>query len=303
MARSRIGDGVLATTPRIIGDYRAALGEGPLWDHRRGRLIWCDILDRKLIVCEGEDETILPFEGGITSIALADGGGYVATSERCFVLLDEAFRIAWSSDEIETDLPENRFNDGKVDADGRFWAGTMQRDCIGRDGSFYRLRKDGIERLDTGYSVTNGPAFSPEGNIAYLTDTLDRTIFRADLSRPDPLANKQTHIRFAEGEGTPDGMTVDSEGRLYVGHFGGGMVSRYLDDGTRDAVFPLPALNITSVTFGGPGMATLYATSAHCTFDPNELAARPDEGATFALDVGARGIAQPEFLPDPEQSE
>lgn len=287
--------------PRIISRHRAALGEGPLWDHRCERLIWCDILARSLHVLEGSAERTLKFEHGITAIALARGGGYVATGERRFMLLDADFAQVWESEEVEPREPGNRFNDGKVDLKGRFWAGTMQREAKGNAGSFYRLAGGGYGALSSGFGCTNGPAFSPDGDTVYFTDSNARAIYRANLG--EPLRRDHPFIQFAEKDGAPDGMTVDAQGRLYVAHFGGSAITRYSPDGIQDARFEMPVRNITSVTFGGPDFATLYVTSAHCTFPTVELIQRPAEGATFALDVGARGLPANEFVPSKEQTQ
>lgn len=280
-----------AIEPKTVGGYRAALGEGPLWDHRRDRLLYCDILARRLIVtdAEGRRERFVEFAQGITAIGLAEDGGYVAASERRAMRLDSDFAMVWQSDEVEPDRPANRCNDGKVDAAGRFWIGTMERDCRGRSGAFHRLDGPRIARIDDGYRVANGPAFAPSGEVMCCADTMDGIVYRADAT----LAGKQPFVRFEPGEGLPDGMTYDEDGRLYVAHFGGHAISRYRPDGTRDAKFELPATNITSLCFGGPDLTTLFATSAHCTFDAAERIARPDEGALFAFDCGARGRPEP----------
>lgn len=292
-----IGSTVSEHSHRIVGNYRAALGEGPLWDYRSSRLIWCDILGGCLLVSdtEGTRTRELPFEEGITAIGLAEGNRYIATTHRRFVLLNADFSIIWSSDETEPDLPSNRFNDGKVDPLGRFWAGTMEQECRGRDGSFYLFDQTGVHELDAGYGCTNGPAFSPDSYWAFFTDSNDRTIYRCPLEASQTLDRSEPFIQFQDSEGVPDGMTFDTLGRLYVAHFDGGQISRYTPDGVRDAVFPLPARNITSLTFGRDDGATAFATSAHCTLDETQRAQRPDEGALFALDLGAKGANQPIF--------
>ncbi len=297
MAPSPTGSSVTEPLPQTIGQYRAALGEGPLWDHRHARLIWCDILGGSLLVSEGGDGDVrvLPFPDGVTSIGLAQGGQYIATTHRRFVLLDAQFGIIWQSEDIEPALPNNRFNDGKVDPLGRFWAGTMEKECKGQDGSFYLFDQSGVRKLGDEFGCTNGPAFSPDSQWAVFTDSNERAIYRTPLAIDQKLDRTAPFIRFGKDDGAPDGMTFDASGRLYVGHFGGYKVSRFLPEGTFDKAFELPAENITSVAFGGAGFATLFATSAHCTFGAAQLQQRPDEGAVFAINLGAKGQGEPIF--------
>ena len=287
-----------APAAAIIADYRASLGEGPLWDHRRQRLIWCDILSDCLLIAEPDqtDASRIDFAGGITSIGLAEGDRFVATSLRRFMLLDSEFNVLATSAEIEPHLPDNRFNDGKVDPLGRFWAGTMEKECKGTLGAFYLLDGTGLKRLDEGYGCTNGPAFSPDGRWLCFTDSNEHAIYRAALSQNQSLERGGPFITFTQSEGAPDGMTFDNKGRLYVAHFGGGQVSRYDSEGQCDARFPLPASNITSVAFANGDLSQLVATSAHCTFTPEQLEDSPEQGATFAFDCGATGLPEPEFL-------
>lgn len=280
-----------------LGAYRAALGEGPLWDHRRNHLLYVDILSRLLIVMLRDGTVLqkLPFTEGITSVGLADNGGYIATSEKRFMLLDENFSTIWESPQVDTDQPNNRFNDGKTCPSGRYWAGTMERDLNGRTGALHCLQYRVPTVRDYGYRVTNGPAFSPDGRVLYHTDTLDRVIYRFDLDSDGFISKKSLFASFDETDGGPDGMTVDCLGRLYVGHFGGSRISRLTPDGKIDGSISMPVKNVTSLTFGGDDFATLFVTSAHCTFERAELIERPLEGATFAVDCGASGFAQPLF--------
>lgn len=299
MAHSQIGRPMADNSHRILGSYRAVLGEGPLWDHRSSRLIWCDILGQLLLFSDrGEkDPKELKFADGITSIGLAGDNHYIATSHRRVLLLDAQFNVAWTSDVIEPDMPDNRFNDGKVDPLGRFWTGSMEKECTGRAGSFYILDQTGLRRLDGGYGCTNGPAFSPDGEWVFFTDSNELAIYRNPLSAYQSLNRGVPFIKFRTEDGTPDGMTFDARGRLYVGHFGGRAISRFMPDGSFDRRFAMPATNITSVAFGGSDYATLFATSAHCTFAEADLGKRQMEGALFAINVDATGLPEPIFIP------
>lgn len=173
----------------------------------------------------------------------------MAALQTGFVFLDlEADRIEPIVDP-EPDRPGNRFNDGKCDAQGRLWAGSMDDAVVAATGWLYRLDPDlSWHRMDGPYPCTNGPAMSPDGATLYHTDTIGRTIYALDLETGGSLTNKRPFVRFEEREGYPDGMTVDSDGCLWVAHWGGGCVTRFRPNGTRERRITLPASQVTCPT-------------------------------------------------------
>lgn len=160
-------------------------------------------------------------------------------------------------------MPTYRLNDSKAYANGSIYFGTMDNDEKDSRGSLYRLRPDAsVEQLDSGYLVTNGPAFSVDGNRMYAPDSARAVMYCFDMTADGGIANKREFVRFKEGESYPDGMTVDADDHLWITHFGGSRVSRFSPAGELVTSIPLPAANITNCAFGGARMDRLFVTSA-----------------------------------------
>jgi sugar lactone lactonase YvrE len=192
---------------------------------------------------------------------------------------------------VEPDRPGNRLNDAAVDADGRLWFGSMddaERDPTGR---LYCLSREGLKAMDSGYVITNGPAFSPDGRILYHTDTLERTIFAFDLAKGGEISNKRIFVRIEDGAGYPDGSVVDADGCLWTGLFGGWAARRYSPNGELLRTVRFPVSNITKLAFDG---TTVYATTAWKGLDAAARKAQPLAGGLFRFEVGTPGLAQRE---------
>ena len=227
----------------------------------------------------------------VGSIAVRAAGGFVAGTQDGFALLDPDAGTFEVIDHPEADTPTNRFNDGKADPHGVFWAGTMDDGKRDRSGVLYALRPDHRwTAVDLGYRITNGPAFSPDGTILYHTDTVDRTTFAFDLT-PGGVTNRRVFRDWRDVNGNPDGMTTDAAGHLWVAFWGGGCVRRVAPDGTIVGEYSLPVANVTSAAFGGPDLDRLFVTSARAELDAAALASQPLAGALFELvGHGVRGL-------------
>lgn len=191
----------------------------------------------------------------------------------------------------EPRLEDNRMNDAKVDPVGRIWAGTMNVEGSAPVGSLYRFDSDlRWHKLDEGYFVTNGPTFSPDGRYLYHTDSIQRIIYRFELQPDGSLSNKTAWVTFPESSGYPDGMTTDAEGGVWVGHYGGGRVSRYTAAGQLDRAIEFPVSQITSCCFAGDRLDRMFVTSAACGQPHEELA-----GELFEIEPGVRGMPATPF--------
>jgi sugar lactone lactonase YvrE len=280
--------------PDIAFDGHATLGEGPVWDDEHQRLVWVDILPglvHRFDPATGGDHV---FRAGkpVGSAALRRGGGLVLAVEDGFALLDPAWRRLDQVAVVEHPGPRARFNEGKCDPGGRFLAGTMAYDETPGAASLYRLDSDfAVTRLLDGVTISNGLAWTADGATVYYIDTptqgVDAFDYEAETGR---LGNRRRVVDVPAAAGMPDGMTIDTDGCLWVALWGGAAVHRYAPDGRLDTVLSFPATNITCPVFGGPGLGVLYVTSARDSLGERQLAAQPHAGALFAVDAGACGL-------------
>jgi sugar lactone lactonase YvrE len=227
----------------------------------------------------------------VGSIAPRARGGFIAGTDRGIALVDldqDRFEVVASP---EQHLPHNRFNDGKVDRQGRFLAGTMDDREKGSAGALYRIDPDRTcTAIDGGYGITNGPAFSPDGARMYHSDTLRQVTYAFDLDAAGEATNRRVFVQFGAGDGHPDGMTVDAEGCLWIALWGGWCVRRFSPDGDLLRTVEMPVEQPSSCAFGGPGLDRLYVTSATKGLDQTALAMQPNAGGLFMLIPGVRGI-------------
>ena len=287
------------TAIECIWPVGASLGEGPVWDEGERALYFVDIKRPAVYRFDPRsgDRQSWPMPEPIGCIARRRRGGFVAGLKSGFAFLDLGRGTIERIGNPDPGHRDNRFNDGKCDTHGRFWAGTMDDRERSPTGWLYRLDADlSWRRMDGGYVVTNGPAFSPDGRIIYHTDTTGRTVYAFDVDADGVLANKRIFVRFAADDGYPDGMTIDADGHLWVAHWGGWRLTRFAPHGAVDRVVALPVAQVTSCAFGGPGFETLFVTTASIGLDEAARGAQPLAGGLFALRPGVRGLAAHAFL-------
>jgi len=281
----------------VVADVRAVLGEGPVWVAREQALYWLDIKGRRLFRINDEGFREWPTAMRVGSIAPRGGGGFIAGTDGGFYTVEVGDELAFTRlFDPEEDLPDNRFNDGKVDRDGRFWAGTMDDTEQAAVGTLYRLEDiNGSTIIDQGYGVTNGPAFSPSGDWMYHTDSVRRRIYRFPLAPDGTVGVREIFLHFTAQEGYPDGMTVDAEGCLWVAFWDGWAVRRFGPDAALLDTIEVPVQRPTSIAFGGPDLDRMYITSARVGLDETALAVQPYAGALFMVEAGIKGIAERPF--------
>jgi len=284
---------------KCVWEEPAILGEGPLWVARENAVYWVDIVSKKVhryALADGARRT-WTFETEVTSLAARQQGGLVGTMRDGFAFIDLETGTIEPVAMPETNMPQNRFNDGKVDDKGRYWAGSMDDGEKLATGSLYRLDGDlSLHKMDENYNITNGPAFSVDGKTLYHTDTAKRSIFAFDLSEDGAISNKRIFVQLeAEEEGYPDGMTVDSENCLWLAHFAGSRITRYSPEGEILSVISMPVPNITSCTFAGPDLDMLYITTARHLLNDEDIRKYPLSGSLFSCKPGATGLPTPSF--------
>jgi sugar lactone lactonase YvrE len=284
---------------KCVWEEPAILGEGPLWAAQENAVYWVDIVGKKVYrygLADGARHT-WTFETEVTSLAERRQGGLVGTVRGGFAFIDLEAGVFEPIAMPEADMPENRFNDGKVDENGRYWAGSMDDGEKLETGSLYRLDGDlALHKMDDNYSITNGPAFSVDGKTLYHTDTAKRTIFTFDFSEAGAISNKRVFVELvAEEEGYPDGMTVDSEDCIWLAHFAGSRLTRYSPKGEAMQVIAMPVPNITSCTFAGADLDTLYITTARHLLSEKDIRKYPLSGSLFSCKPGVTGLPTPLF--------
>jgi L-arabinonolactonase len=285
----------------VLVDVKTTLGEGPLWDVGEQRLYWIDSFDGRVFRCTHEGREIRAWDvpGKIGSMALREKGGAVVSLENGFHLLDFNTGDVELIHDPEPDKPINRLNDGKVDKNGRFVAGSMDTMEEGPNGALYRLDPDlSVHTLDTGIIVSNGPCWSPDGDIFYFTDTWTGEIWAYDYDQDTGnVSNRRTFAKVDGSKGgAADGSTVDSEGYVWNALVYDGRLVRYAPDGKVDREIQMPVKKVTSVMFGGPDLDILYVTSMAKPPLPRFPGDGVQRGSLFAIyDLGIKGIPEPRF--------
>lgn len=294
---------------RLIVDANNHLGEGPLWDVREQRLYWIDSTAAEISSCRADGSDVRRYfvPRHIGSMALCERGGAVVALANGLHFYDFETQTVKLIADPESDDPETRFNDGKVDRRGRFVAGTMAYDFdrydadrgqrSSRSGALYRLDTDGsVTRLDGGISCSNGPCWSPDNRTFYFTDTYDRQMYAYDYDiETGAVANRRVFASARDMAGTFDGATVDAEGYVWSALVFGGRILRFAPDGTLDRVVEFPVRNLTSVMFGGPDLDILFVTTMGRPMWGIPQKER-DKGGLFAITgLGAKGLPEPRF--------
>ena len=281
----------------VVAYADSELGEGPVWDERSGRLAWVDILGRRVHLTDpatGATESMeVPLHVG--AIAPRAAGGFVAALQDGFWIVGDgpARRVAT----VPEARPGIRFNDGKCDPSGRFWAGTMEYAENPGVACLYRLDANGgVAKVLDGVSISNGLAWSRDGRTMFYIDTPNARVAAFSFSpEAGAIADRRTAFRIATGAGWPDGMTIDAKGGLWIALWDGAAVHRYVD-GRLDRVIELPVSRPTSCAFGGPDLDELFVTSAWTRLSAEERNRQPLAGSLFRLRPGIRGV-----LPDTYQ--
>jgi sugar lactone lactonase YvrE len=285
----------------LVSDEQCNLGECPVWDFVHKRIYWIDIPSGKIHLHYPEKNEYKAFETGQTlgSIALRKSGGLVAAIKNGFATVDIQKGTTWVIRQIKYSSPDIRFNDGKCDPAGRFWAGTMSVSNLHGSGSLYALDKDySIKKKITGVSCSNGLAWSPDLDTFYYIDTptLQVAAYQYD-SLTGKISKKRIVIKFPAEEGYPDGMTIDTEGMLWIAMWGGWKIVRYNPrDGKKLDEIILPVSQVTSCVFGGTTLEDLYITSAKTGLTKSELQDQPFAGSLFVVKkTGLKGMNAFEF--------
>lgn len=243
------------------------LAEGPSWDAKRGRIYWVDIPARRYHYMDLESRKIgtVATKDIITSLYPDGNGGFMGTTNDSFIKMDPESNSISKIASIDIPTGKVRFNDGKCDSYGNYWAGTMDIKGKERIGKLYSLNSNGkISILLEDLTISNGLCWDTDRKLFYHVDTPTRKVSVYDYS-PGTMEiwNRRTAVDFGNLEGNPDGMAIDSQGKLWVAHWGGSCISKW-DPQTGKLVksMEIPAKNVTSCAFGGFEMDRLFITTA-----------------------------------------
>lgn len=275
-----------------VTDSVAYHGEGPVWSRQWGGLRWVDMLAGDVLSLQDDGSVGRRHVATIAAVLRPRrGGGAVIGVERGFALEDPDGSLRqpaplWNDDGV-------RMNEGGCDPDGRFYCGSMAYDKHEGGGQLYRLDADGsVQVILERTTISNGLDWSPDGTLAYYNDTPTQRISVFDYNSDAGLTGRRTFAEISADDGAPDGLTVDSEGGVWVALNGGGTVRRYAADGTVDEVIEVAARKVTACTFGGPNLDRLFITTSREDLQADE---DPQAGSVFCADVGITGQPVREF--------
>ncbi|MBA3709221.1 MAG: SMP-30/gluconolactonase/LRE family protein [Planctomycetes bacterium] len=288
----------MALTAELVLDAHAALGEGPLWSTREQVLYWVDILAHLVHRYDpktGENRTC-QVDTPVGVVVERARGGLAIGTKRGFAGLDFATARVEPWCHPEADRPQNRLNDGKCDSAGRFWAGSESPD---KSGGFHRLDADHrATTMLTGIGCSNGLAWSADDRTLYYIDTFTAEVaaFPFDAKAGTLGARRVAITVDSKEHGWPDGMCIDAEGMLWVGHWGGSRINRWDPrSGKLLATVPLPVSQVTSCAFSGPKLDHLYVTSASTGLSDAERKRQPHAGGLFRIQTGPIGLPSVPF--------
>jgi len=287
-----------AETPaaiRTLGQPRCSVGESPVFDAATNRLYWVDVRDTPAIhmvsLDTGQGHS-WPLQEDIGSLVLAGGHRLLVALRSGFAFFDCASGALTPIFDPESTMPQTRLNDGKCDARGRLWCGSMNPESGLAEGSLYMVDGDlRCTRVLPDWLTPNGMTWSLDNATMFIADTRRGCIdaFDFDLAR-GTLGERRTFADLGAFPGGPDGATTDAEGYLWSAQFDGGCLIRYAPDGRMDRVLRLPVSRPASCAFGGPGYRQLFVTTATRGLSAAQLHAEPLAGRVLVLDVGVAGL-------------
>lgn len=277
------------------------LGESPIWNVAEQALYWVDNKESRVHRLDWKDRhhRIFELDVGVTALAPRARGGFVTPSTTGLYFWSRDFEEKRFLGDPCRDVADVRLNDAVVDRAGRLWTGSLNQKTLGApDGSLFRVDPDhSFHRIDHGFSVANGITFSPRGDVAYVSNMLKGEIWAYDLDRETgSVSHRRVFHRTPEGRGFPDGLTVDVEGFLWVGHWKGKRVTRHHpESGEVVAEVELPVTNVTRATFGGPALDELIIVTAWHAVEA-DLPKQPRAGDVFSIRTPVPGLPEVEYL-------
>lgn len=280
-------------------DIKASLGECAIWSIADQALWWVDINAPALNRFEPASgrNVAIPMPASIGCFAIRERGGFVVALRDGVWFADRSGKLERKVAQAPFQPAHHRFNDGRCDRQGRFFAGTMNEHRDANTAALYRLDPDlSFTPILDDVMISNGLAWSPDGRTMYHTDTPTRIVHAYDYdTRTGTPRNRRVFAQWSGETDRPDGACIDAEGAYWVAFYRGGKVLRVSPEGRTLAEHPLPAMCPTMCALGGPDLRTLYVTSARQQRSDEELAELPLSGGIFAMRVDVPGLPEPPF--------
>lgn len=285
-----------------VGDTVDILGESPVWSAEEAALYWVDIrgpfIRRHAAGGGGDGETAQswPMPSLVGSIGLCPQRRLVVALRTSIALFDP--RTGAFEELCDSAFPDPalRFNDGRVDREGRFWVGSMNDVTRAPEGELFRIAPGAVpQSVLTGIRCPNSLCWSPDGRTMYFADSDLRTIFAYDVEPATGAVTGKRPFASVAAPGVPDGCVVDADGFLWCAIYGAGRIVRYDPSGAEERVLTVPVSQPTSCAFGGEDLSTLYVTTASQRLSDEARAREPLAGRLLRLDPGARGLPEPVF--------
>lgn len=284
----------------VFSGVSCHLGEGPTYDPVEGALYWFDILGRRLLrqAATGEQPAVQDLPEMASAIAAVDAERQLLVTETGLHLRDRRTGRLTPHVAIEADVVATRSNDSRTHPSGAFWIGTMGKKAERGAGAIYWYRAGELRTLYPGITIPNSICFSPGGDVAYFTDTTEGVLWRVDCDPATglPRGEPKTFVDRRGVKGGIDGSVTDSDGVLWNAVWGIGRLDAYTPDGRLLRSYDLPARQTTCPAFFGPAADRIVVTSAREGLDAAALAADPQAGMTFILDVPVKGKHDPAVM-------
>ncbi|WP_460205212.1 SMP-30/gluconolactonase/LRE family protein [Scytonema sp. NUACC21] len=271
---------------------RARLGEGPLWDATQKLFYWVDIYNYRV-------NQFNPAIGQNSFFDVGDVVGCIALAGTNRLIMAQRHRLAFLNTQtgevtpiiqVEADMPNNRFNDGKCDPQGRFWFGSMSSEKS--QASLYRYNPDGsLQVMETGLTISNGLGWSPDNKTFYLTDSDQQKIYAYDFdAETGNISDRRIFVDLTHESFFPDGLTIDTEGHIWSAMWDGGCVIRFNPAGEETMRIQLPLKRPTNCTFGGEDLKSLYITTASVGLSQAEIDKSVCSGDLFEVQTDISGL-------------